>query len=861
MAGLGRRLGSIAVVAALLTATACANADSGSGAQSSTTSMADDAFGPGGVADAGTSKGFDDGLAWEMDASAGAADYDASGKVDGGAIDGGSSDAKATTDGGAEPPVDSVQCETTKPTVLYLSADDSNSMASPTVARGLIQQGQYAYKAIRPWEFLNYASFGYPAALPGHVSPSAELAVEPGTAATFRLQLAVRAPDFNTDSRRKLNVVLAIDTSASMGWGVPGDTGLDRAKALCAGLVGQLTAGDQFALVAWGPTVQVLVDQALTSADDGKLAAVCQGLKAGGVSPFSAGLAKAYEVAQSHAAADRINRVVLVSDGGANVGKADVKLIAQSAKNAQGKDDGTGVYLMGAGVGDPWNYNDAWMDAITDAGKGAYVFLDSQAEAQKVFAQGLLQHLEVAARNVQVKLTLPPTFDIETSYVEQVSTKQEDVEPQHLAANDVMVFHQTITSCDPEALTGQELVKVEVKWQDPQTLAAKSDVFEATWAQLLAGPHALLDKGAALVAVTDALKAVQTLDGKPAQLALDKAKAKLEAGLLQLGGDADLQEWLNQIELYRLTFDQGQASAWATGGSGSAPITTACNCQATGDTETALACALDLCDPKVVLDRQVSSPTQSPIAGTFAAVAQFGSPANQLKPQIGSSYALLATGPAKGTAHSTALGGIAILDPVTQQPGVNDAITLRLHLKAPPGTHGIRFRHVFFSEEYDDYVGSSFNDKFYAILEAGSTNGGKATVINYTDCRNPSTYRDFTCSPGMQFCNPRAAYCYVAINTALSECCWLNGCPKGKAKTSIAGTGFECAASQADDGANKGSSTGWLMTEWPIEPEEEFWLTFHVHDTGDGLFDSEVILDGLQFVGTVTPGTWTIPPM
>jgi hypothetical protein len=51
------------------------------------------------------------------------------------------------------------------------------------------------------------------------------------------------------------------------------------------------------------------------------------------------------------------------------------------------------------------------------------------------------------------------------------------------------------------------------------------------------------------------------------------------------------------------------------------------------------------------------------------------------------------------------------------------------------------------------------------------------------------------------------------------------------------------------------------MTEWPVEPGEEFWLTFHVHDTGDGIFDSEVILDGLQFVGAVTPGTWAIEPM
>ena len=63
-------------------------------------------------------------------------------------------------------------------------------------------------------------------------------------------------------------------------------------------------------------------------------------------------------------------------------------------------------------------------------------------------------------------------------------------------------------------------------------------------------------------------------------------------------------------------------------------------------------CALDLCDPTTVLDRDVSSPTNSLNPSMFAAVARFGSPTNQLAPQVGGSYALLATGPAVGTKHS-----------------------------------------------------------------------------------------------------------------------------------------------------------------------------------------------------------------
>lgn len=752
-------------------------------------------------------------------------------------------------------------CNQTDPVVLYLSADDSNSMASATVARGLIQQGQYAYKPVRAYELLNYYDFAYPAALPDHVSPTAQLRPVDPAKGTFRLQIGVRAPDVTEAARRRFNVVLTIDTSASMGWGPAGDTGLDRARAACLGLVAALDKGDTVSLLTWGGTVQVLADGVVMSGkDDGTLAKACNGLKPDGDSPLSAGLAKAYALAQQHFAADRINRVILISDGGANVGEQDAKLIAQMAKGADGKGNGEGIYLMGAGVGDPWNYNDQLMNTVTDAGKGAYVFLDSQTEAQDLFAKALLRHLEVAARNVQVQVTLPPTFGIQTFYGEQVSTKKEEVEPQHLAANDAMVFHQVIQSCAPKSLTGDEIVQVVATWEHPVTHQPMQDSWSAKWKDLLAGDAQLLRKGEAIVAYSDALNQVQSLDGKAAQAAIDQALATVANVQAELGGDPDLQQIADLLKTYRATFQSGQAPMWQTAGKGGAALGGTCGCQGSAPGLAAMACALDLCDPGVLLDQAVTSPSASKTEGAFAAVPRFGSAGNELTPKVGGTYALLATGPATGSAHSVDLGGNVIADPFAPGGNVHDAVEWRLHLKAPPGANGIRFRHVFFSEEYDDYVGSSFNDKFYAILEAGSTNGGKPTVINYTQCRNPQVYKDFVCSPGMQFCDPRQPYCYVAINTALSECCWLNGCPNGKATTDISGTGFECAASQSSDGPQAGSSTGWLMTEWPIEPGEDFYLTFHVHDTGDGVFDSEVILDGLQFVKDVTPGTWVIPP-
>ncbi len=746
-----------------------------------------------------------------------------------------------------KPPV----CNKKDDVVLYLSADDSNSMAGAQVARGLIAQGQHVYKGLRTYEFLNYYNFDYPAAKKGHVAVSAQMRAEKDGA--YHLQLAVAAPQITAKERRKAHIVLAVDTSSSMSWGPIDDTGIDRARAACMALVGSLDKGDLFSMVTWGGLSKVVIAaHKVASSNEGKLNAACQGLKTDGVTNLGGGLKEAYALASKHFDKALINRVVLVSDGGTNVGEKDKDVIAKAAKAADGK----AIYLMGVGVGDPWNYNDELMNTVTDAGKGAYVFIDAPKEAQAIFGSGLLRHVELAARDVQVELTLPPTFAMKAFHGEQVSTNKDEVEPQHLGANDAMIFHQVVQSCDPKAIGADAKVKVKATWKHPSTGKEHVDTFEAKITDLLKTDGKELRKGDAVVAYVEALKALRALKGKEALVRIDKAIAAIDAGMKLLPSDKELSDLKDLLLAHKAVYAKGQVNMYPTGGTGAKKIGKACACTASGSKLQQMSCALGVCDKAVVLGQSYSSPTGSTTTGTAAVSKHFGNKSNHLAPREGGSYVLMATGPAEGTSHSKNMGGTSMKDPFAGGSGVFNAMEWKLELKAPEGAQGFRLNHIFFSQEYDEYVGSQFNDKFYMVLEAGSTNGGKKTVINYTKCRNPDKHYDFICSPGMQFCNPRQRYCYIAINTAASECCWLGGCPNGEAKTDISGTGFSCAASKSQDSSSKGSSTGWMTTEWPIEPGEKFTLTFHVHDTGDGVFDSEVILDNFQFVGSVTPGTW-----
>ena len=267
----------------------------------------------------------------------------------------------------------------------------------------------------------------------------------------------------------------------------------------------------------------------------------------------------------------------------------------------------------------------------------------------------------------------------------------------------------------------------------------------------------------------------------------------------------------------------------------------ACPGTCTGHTVEAYLCALEMCVAPAVISAEFSSPTGDTIDAAWEAVAHFGSLENDLAPWAGASYGLLATGPATGTVHSSDLpGGGGAPDPFSSDGfTTHDNVEFKVVMQAPQAALGFSIDYIFFSEEYEEYIGSSFNDKFYIILKAPQSGSGAMEVVNLTACSNPDSYHDVI--------DPVTGekLCFLAINTAFSESC-------SDPKTDISGTGFECGP---PDSAH-GSSTGWLTTAWPVAPGETIDLIFHIHDTSDGIFDSEVILDNFQWLYVpFVPGT------
>jgi len=421
-----------------------------------------------------------------------------------------------------------VECEAPVPAPLYISPDDSNSMSSAVQAREAVlgSFGSLRWTAIRTWEFLNYYTFAYAPAPPGELRVELDL-VEDSVADQFRLQIGIASGPASVEP---MNVALVIDDSGSM-YGEPLAAAVDVGRAIAA----SLREGDVVSLVEWSHTQDVRLEaRPVSGPNDAALLDALDELVAGGSTNLSAGLATGYELLERNFDPEIINRLILISDGGANVGVTDEERIGEAA----GNEDEEGVYLVGVGVGTPDTYNDVLMDTVTDLGKGASVFVPDTAEANLMFTERFASTVGVAARDVQIRLDLPAGFSIVRTSAEEISTNPEEVRPQHVSPGDAMVLHQTLASACPDP--APELpVSVTVTWLDPITFEPREATVSSTLGELMAQDHVLLRKGAAVVAYVDALKAEQD-DTHPE--ALGAARRAVTDAQLLAPGDADLAE-------------------------------------------------------------------------------------------------------------------------------------------------------------------------------------------------------------------------------------------------------------------------------------------------------------------------------
>ncbi len=279
---------------------------------------------------------------------------------------------------------------------------------SYTVCRGYLQDGHLPPdEAVRVEEFVNYFDYGYAAPQEDVFAVYASAApwkFGEGRKNSYLLRLALKAQQISEENRKPAILTFVIDVSGSMNR----ENRLGLVKKCLRMLVRQLKPEDRIGIAVYGSRGRkVMGHKGLDEKDE--ILATIESLHAGGSTYAEEGIRIGYEMADKAYKKGYINRVILCSDGVANVGQTGADDILEVIKKKAAK--GVTLSSLGFGMG---NYNDVLLERLGDKGNGYYAYIDTIAEAKRLFEENLTGTLQVVARDVKVQVDFNP--DVVRSY-------------------------------------------------------------------------------------------------------------------------------------------------------------------------------------------------------------------------------------------------------------------------------------------------------------------------------------------------------------------------------------------------------------------------------------------------------------
>lgn len=338
--------------------------------------------------------------------------------------------------------------------------------ASYDFARRSLQDGSLPpVDQIRPEEFVNSFDPGYaePAgngfAIVLDSAPMPEWYDAGDATEIMRVGLQTRTePD---TERADVNLTFVIDVSGSM----EEDDRIGVVRDSLHTLIDGLRPNDSVAIVTYSDDSDVL--QGMTDVGDGEeLHDAIDDLQAGGSTNMQAGLEDGYDLAAEVYDAEKDNRVILLSDGEANVGITEHDAMLDEI----GEEIAEGVTLLTVGVGD--SYNQEMLEQLADNGDGWAVYFATEEEAEEVFSERLTSTLGVTARDAKVQVTFNEATVAEYRLIgfENRDVADEDFEDDTVDGGEVGPGH-SVTALYAVTLTGETgaLAEVDVRWLDPET--------------------------------------------------------------------------------------------------------------------------------------------------------------------------------------------------------------------------------------------------------------------------------------------------------------------------------------------------------------------------------------------------------
>ncbi len=238
----------------------------------------------------------------------------------------------------------------------------------------------------------------------GSVNLAARLdhgAVPRGVPTERYLVVEVAGPDHAPGGARSpVDLAVVLDASGSMS----DERKIDYARKGAAFLLSELGPSDGFALVTFSNRAHVLLPMGPVGDQTLARRAIQQVVEGGGTN-LGDGIEAAIREIRRASPSD-VRRVVLLSDGQANVGETDPGALARLAAGLAS--EGVTVSTIGLGV----EYNEDLLARISDLGGGSYDFVDTPNELQAALGDELARSASLVARGATVEVNLPEGVEL-----------------------------------------------------------------------------------------------------------------------------------------------------------------------------------------------------------------------------------------------------------------------------------------------------------------------------------------------------------------------------------------------------------------------------------------------------------------
>ncbi len=210
------------------------------------------------------------------------------------------------------------------------------------------------------------------------------------------VEIAITGFDPDDEKRPPVNLALVIDRSGSMH----GEK-IEKAKEAALAVVDRLGPKDYLSVITYDDDVELLVPSTLVTNPDAIRERI-MAISDDGSTALHAGVTAGIQQVREQFSKQRVNRIILLSDGLANVGPSSPAELAQLGVHAGSL--GIPVTTIGLGLG----YNEDLMTQLALSSDGNHAFAESGADLRAIFEHELGDLLSVVAQDVIIEIEFEP---------------------------------------------------------------------------------------------------------------------------------------------------------------------------------------------------------------------------------------------------------------------------------------------------------------------------------------------------------------------------------------------------------------------------------------------------------------------